>query len=182
MLQASGGAEQADSNHTGAQSSSRRASVKANLGRKQGRARLSSLFGAAAQGPRRRAAPTPLRHHASRMRSLTLVALLLALPSFADEADKKGARLWRAKCASCHGPDGKGQTEIGRRYQLPDFSTAAWQQRTTDADVKDRVRSGFSDLRDGTRREMPSFKDELDAAQLDALVALLRRMGPPTTP
>jgi cytochrome c6 len=182
MLQASGGAEQADSNQRGAHSSSRRERDKASLGKKRGRAAFSSLFRAATQAWPARAAPAPLRHHAPRVRTLTIVALLLALPSFADEAEKKVARLWRAKCASCHGPDGKGQTETGRRDRVPDFSTAAWQRRTTDADVKQRVLSGFSDVRDGVGREMPSFKDELDAAQLDALVALVRRLGPSATP
>ena len=116
------------------------------------------------------------------MRSLTLVALLLSLPSLAEAPDKKVARVWKAKCSSCHGLDGKGQTETGRKYQVPDFSTAAWQKRTSEADIKARVTMGFSDVRDGVKREMPSFKDELDAEQLDAVVALLRKLGPAPAP
>jgi mono/diheme cytochrome c family protein len=43
-----------------------------------------------------------------------VAALALALPALADE----GADLFKAKCASCHGPDGKGDVPIGRTLKV----------------------------------------------------------------
>lgn len=115
------------------------------------------------------------------MRTIAL-ACLLSLPALAEEptdaAEKKVARLWKARCSSCHGLDGKGQTESGRKLGVPDLSTPEWQAKTTDAFIRERVTSGFREERDGKLREMPSFKDELAPEHLDALVALVRRLAP----
>jgi mono/diheme cytochrome c family protein len=43
-----------------------------------------------------------------------IAALGLALPALADE----GADLFKARCASCHGPDGKGDVPIGKTLKV----------------------------------------------------------------
>jgi len=49
------------------------------------------------------------------MRSALVVGLLALLPAAASGAsDPKTERLWKAKCASCHGIDGKGDTDQGK--------------------------------------------------------------------
>ncbi len=50
------------------------------------------------------------------MRTLaTAIALLaLAAPALANE----GADLYKARCASCHGPDGKGDVPIGKTLKV----------------------------------------------------------------
>ena len=46
------------------------------------------------------------------------IGLLFATSSYA--ADKKIERLWKAKCASCHGADGTAQTEKGKKMKVGD--------------------------------------------------------------
>ena len=52
-----------------------------------------------------------------------------ALPRAASaQADAKTVRLWKAKCASCHGVDGRGKTETGAKLAIPDMAAADWQK------------------------------------------------------
>jgi mono/diheme cytochrome c family protein len=101
--------------------------------------------------------------------TLLLVVFLCAAAARA-EVDKKAERNWKAKCASCHGPDGKGQTDQGKKMGLTDLSTADWQKSKTDAQIK-------SVIENGTKKgdaEMEAYKDKLDAASIDGLVAYIR--------
>ncbi len=53
---------------------------------------------------------------------------LVAMPA----PDKKVERLWKSKCGSCHGADGKAQTEKGKKMKMEDYTTAEWQKAKTD--------------------------------------------------
>lgn len=49
------------------------------------------------------------------MKTLAAVlAALLALPALAED----GAALYKAKCASCHGAEGKGDTPVGKALKV----------------------------------------------------------------
>jgi len=52
----------------------------------------------------------------------------MALPLVARaEVDKKVEKLWKTKCASCHGADGKAQTEQGQKLGVRDYTSPEWQ-------------------------------------------------------
>ena len=60
---------------------------------------------------------------------VALFALLLVPKlALAQPSDPKTERLWKAKCASCHGADGKAQTEQGKKMAMHDITTAEWQK------------------------------------------------------
>ena len=126
--------------------------------------------------PERKGAPCAIFQP---MRALLALCFLVALPSLAEAPEKKVARLWKAKCAACHGVDGRGQTESGRKLKLPDFTSAAWQARTSDEFIRNRVSNGLEEVRDGVDKQMPAFKDELEPAHLEAIVTLLRKLAAP---
>jgi mono/diheme cytochrome c family protein len=108
-----------------------------------------------------------MRSHAK----LLLLAVICA--SFSARAqDPKAARNWKAKCASCHGADGKGKTDQGQKMKLADLTSPAWQKATSDAKIKDAIENGVK--KDGA--EMEGYKDKLDAASIDALVAYVRTL------
>lgn len=115
------------------------------------------------------------KHHWIRR---ALMAAVLALPLVATtaRADKKTERLWKANCASCHGNEGKGDTEKGVKLKLPDFSSAAWQAKhSDDAELKKTIEKGVSAVRDGVKKEMDPFGDDkLTPVQREALVAYIR--------
>jgi len=84
--------------------------------------------------------------------------ILVPLHSFAAD----GAAVYKAKCASCHGPDGAGQTSIGKSMKLKDLKEAV------PADVKNVVENG--------KGKMPSYKSKLAADELDAVVTYVKSL------
>ena len=106
------------------------------------------------------------------MRWMMLIALV---PSVAlAEPNPQIDRLWRAKCASCHGPDGKGQTEQGKKMAVADMSSATWQAALDDAKVKAAISDGLKRVKDGVAQEMEAYKAKLRPDQVDGLVAYVR--------
>jgi mono/diheme cytochrome c family protein len=104
-----------------------------------------------------------------------LVSASLFPRASSAETDPKTVRLWKAKCASCHGADGKAQTETGTKLQIPDMTTAAFQKKTTDAQMKTAILDGIK--REGKPEGMDPFRDKLTPQQVDQLVAYVRTFG-----
>ncbi len=90
--------------------------------------------------------------------------------------DKQTERLWKSKCASCHGADGKGKTEQGEKMGIRDFTTPAVQKDLTDDRIKKALTEGVNRTVDGKKQQMDSFKDDLTPDQVDALVAYIRSL------
>jgi mono/diheme cytochrome c family protein len=111
----------------------------------------------------------------------TLTAGILALPLLATTAraaDKKAERAYKANCASCHGAEGKADTEKGQAMKMADISTAAWQQKFTDAQIKDAITKGVHETRGGVKKDMDGFgPDKVKPEQLDGLVAYIRSLA-----
>jgi mono/diheme cytochrome c family protein len=93
----------------------------------------------------------------------TLTAVLVA--SSAAAADTPRMTYIKAKCAVCHGEDGKGKTPEGKRRNVPDLTAPAVQKRS-DAEIAALIRNGHA--------RMPSFNKALSEPQIAALVAYMR--------
>jgi mono/diheme cytochrome c family protein len=95
------------------------------------------------------------------------VILAVGLCSVSVRAeDKKAERTWKAKCASCHGADGKGDTDQGKKMKLADMTTVEWHKKTTDAKIRDAILNGAK----SDSGEMQAYKDSLSSEQVDGLV------------
>lgn len=101
--------------------------------------------------------------------------LLVLVPTMAY-ADPATDRLWRGKCASCHGADGKAQTEQGKKMAIEDMSTAGWQGKLTDAQIKTAISDGLKRDKGGVHQEMEAYKAKLQPMQIDAVVAYVRTL------
>jgi mono/diheme cytochrome c family protein len=73
------------------------------------------------------------------------------------------------KCAKCHGRDGRGKTMRGRATHARDLTVAQWQNDVTDERL-------FNSISNGRGKKMPGFKKNLSEAEIDALVAYVRRL------
>lgn len=103
--------------------------------------------------------------------------LALTAPAFADAPNPAIERTWKAKCASCHGADGKAQTEQGKKMKIADMSTAEWQGKITDDKIKAAIVDGVKRTApDGTKQEMEAYKSKLRPDQIDGLVAYVRAL------
>jgi mono/diheme cytochrome c family protein len=126
----------------------------------------------------------------SQTRLASICAAVLALPAVGTlivatpqpacaqaAKDPKTDRLWRAKCASCHGEDGKGQTDQGKKMGTADMTTAAWQKSLTDDQMNKGIADGLKRDKDGKHQEMDAFKEKLKPEQIAALVVYVRALG-----
>ncbi len=93
--------------------------------------------------------------------------------------DKKVERQWKSKCSSCHGMDGKADTEKGHQMKMEDFSLASWQTSHGNDELKKTIHDGLKRTQNGVKQDMDPFGDELSAAQIDQLVQYVRFLGAP---
>ena len=82
---------------------------------------------------------------------------------------------WKSHCAKCHGADGKGQTTIGKKLKLADYSTAEAQAAFTDEEAVNVITNGI--IENGKPKKNP-FKDTLTAGEIQDLVKHVRAFGP----
>lgn len=100
--------------------------------------------------------------------AIILVAMLILITAPAAFAAADGAAIYKAKCASCHGPDGSGQTPMGKSLKLRDLRSPEVQKQTDQELYK-----WTSDGKD----KMPTYKAKLTEAKINALVAHIRTMA-----
>jgi len=84
---------------------------------------------------------------------MALLAMIIAVPAFAD-----GAAVYKAKCASCHGADGSGQTPVGKSLKIRDLRSAEVQKQT---DVE------LTKIIAGGKGKMPAYGKQLSNADVE---------------
>ncbi len=85
--------------------------------------------------------------------------------------------LFNAKCKSCHGADGKGNTKRGQKLDIGNMTSTSWQQIFNDNDMRRAILQGFKRIKDGSDQNMPSQKDKLSTEEVRGLVAYVRLFG-----
>jgi cytochrome c6 len=115
------------------------------------------------------------------LRSLFVLSFLgvlgIGLAAIAAPPDKKTERQWKSKCASCHGPEGKGDTDQGKKMAVSDMTSKAWQSSHSDEQIKKAISDGVKKEKNGVKQEMDGYKDSLTPDQIDALTQYVRSLG-----
>src|SRR5580658_3272989 len=106
-----------------------------------------------------------------RFKRMGILGLLLCvacgvLALFA-QAQTGGEALYKAKCAGCHGADGKGETAVGKTNKIRDLGSADVQAQGDDA-IAGIIGSG--------KGKMPAYGKSLKAEQIKDLVAYIRSL------
>ena len=101
------------------------------------------------------------------MKRFIVLLFVVSLMSGLALAAEDGAAIYKAKCAMCHGPDGKGETATGKAMKAGDFGSADV-QKMSDADLSTAITAG--------KAKMPPFK-ALTPDQVKDLVAYIRAFG-----
>lgn len=93
-----------------------------------------------------------------------------AVGAFASSmARTDAAAIFDAKCAMCHGKDGRG-TKFGKEKGAPDFTGSEWQKSHTNAQINDAIANGRG-------KSMPAWKNKLSADEIASLVARVREFA-----
>jgi cytochrome c6 len=74
---------------------------------------------------------------------------------------------FKAKCAMCHGADGKGDTAMGKKFGVKDMGSADVQGKS-DADLTTMITKG--------KDKMPPYDGKLTKEQIDGLVKYIRTL------
>lgn len=74
--------------------------------------------------------------------------------------------IYITNCARCHGADGSGQTDVGRKLEAPDL-----RERGKEMGTRKIVR-----IITKGRDEMPAFKKKLTKRQISSLASYIRKL------
>jgi cytochrome c6 len=98
--------------------------------------------------------------------SLVVLAVAVVMSTAAFAADAT-ADLYKAKCASCHGADGKGDTPAGKGMKVKDLASEDVQKQS-DADLAGIIEKG--------KKPMPGYEGKITKEQVDGLVKWIRSL------
>src|SRR5271167_1447526 len=93
----------------------------------------------------------------------TALAIVLMAPSLVRA--QSAAATYKAKCAGCHGADGKGNTAPGKALGVHDFASDEV-SKMSDADLINIVTAG--------KNKMPPYGKSLKNGEIKDLVAYVR--------
>jgi mono/diheme cytochrome c family protein len=92
-----------------------------------------------------------------------IIVVVLASSGAAFGAD--AAALWAQHCASCHGKDGSGNTAMGKKLAVKDYSK---EQGFSDAEATNIIKNG--------KGKMKGYSAKLSDADVKALVGYVRSL------
>lgn len=104
-----------------------------------------------------------------RLRLIATVSILLfvSVPLLASGSVSDGATVYKSKCAACHGPDGAGQTSMGKTLKVRDLRSDEVQKQT---DVE------LTKVISGGKGKMPPYGKQLTTPQIESLIAYIRTL------
>jgi cytochrome c553 len=74
---------------------------------------------------------------------MILIASVFGFAAALAASAAEPKELWGASCARCHGADGKGQTNMGKRLSCKDYTDPSVQAALTDNAAFKAIREGF---------------------------------------
>jgi cytochrome c6 len=99
------------------------------------------------------------------MKRTTSVILAMMLASSGAAFGADAATLWAQNCASCHGKDGSGNTAMGKKLGVKDYTKT---QSFSDAEAANVIKNG--------KGKMKAYGGKLSDADVKALVAYVRSL------
>jgi mono/diheme cytochrome c family protein len=104
--------------------------------------------------------------------TVTLVWLLVGSATVAVAASASGndpgQSTFEVHCATCHAPNGSGDSVVGKSMKIPDLRSPAVQSQP-DAQLADAIANG--------KGLMPGFKSSLSKDEIDALVKHVHQLA-----
>lgn len=102
---------------------------------------------------------------------ILMTAILAVAATSAQAADAK--ETYAKTCAKCHGAEGKGDTKMGQKLGIKDYSDAKVQEEMKDDEAFKSIKEGLKD-KDGKTLMKPA--EGLSDDEIKALVAYVRTL------
>jgi cytochrome c6 len=106
------------------------------------------------------------------MKRITLLIALCLLAGLASARAADAKENWAKHCQKCHGADGKGDTVMGKKLKMKDYTDAKVQAAFTDEEAIKLTKEG---KKEGDKTLMKGFADVLSDAETKDLVAYIRK-------
>ncbi len=105
------------------------------------------------------------------MRKLVIWAGTMFVSSllYASAGDVKA--VWEKECAKCHGLGGKGDTKMGKKLELKDWTDAAVQEKMKDDEMAKTIKEG---KKDGEKVKMKAYAETVTEADAKELIKIIR--------
>jgi mono/diheme cytochrome c family protein len=101
--------------------------------------------------------------------TLLVAGLLVAFAGASRAAEVK--ENWEKNCQKCHGPDGKGQTKMGRQSGVKDYTDPKVQAGMKDENAIKIIKQGIVEK---DKKKMDPYKDKFTDEEIKALIAYIR--------
>ena len=101
--------------------------------------------------------------------TLAVAFVILVIPAARAADAPDAAAIYKAKCAMCHGADGKAETTMGKNMHIHSFASEEVQKQSNEA-LEEVIEKG--------KGKMPAYKGKLKEEEIDALVKLIRTFAP----
>ena len=105
------------------------------------------------------------------MKKLLAIGLTVFVVSAVSALAGDGKANYESNCAKCHGTDGKGQTKMGQKLGIKDYTDAKVQDALKDDAAIKAIKEGLKDA-DGKTLMKPA--DGMSDDDVKALVAYMR--------
>lgn len=102
---------------------------------------------------------------------LTAALLLMLAVDTARAADTK--LNWATHCLKCHGTDGRGDTKMGKKLAVKDYTDPKVQASMKDEEMLKAIKDG---VKQGETVKMIAYKDKLSDDEIKALVEFVRAL------
>ena len=107
------------------------------------------------------------------MKKIIVLAAVIGFAGVLTSSAADAKEMFDKNCAKCHGADGKGQTKMGQKLGVKDYSDAKVQEKLKDEEAIKAIKEGVKD-KDGKVVMKPS--EGVTDEEAKALVAYLRTL------
>ena len=104
------------------------------------------------------------------MKKIILLTVLGVAAAAWQASAAEPKETWEKSCAKCHGPDGKGDTKMGKKLDIKDLTDAKLQISLKDEEMLKAIKEG---VKDGEKTKMKAAEG-LNDTEMKALVAFVR--------
>jgi cytochrome c553 len=105
------------------------------------------------------------------MKKVILLTMAIGALSLVCASADDAKATYEKDCAKCHGADGKGDTKMGKKLGVKDYTDAKVQSELKDTDATKAIKEGLKD-KEGKVLMKPA--ESLDDNQIKGLVAYMR--------
>lgn len=107
------------------------------------------------------------------MKKTPLLTIVISASALLAASAGDAKETYEKVCAKCHGPDGKGQTKMGQKLSIRDFTDAKVQETFTDEKAFKSVKEGLKDKED---KILMKPAEGVTDDEIKALVAYVRTL------